>query len=286
MNDITALAQRMKAAAERATQGEWWHDVLETEGTHGDGDDCVEGYHSYAVYDHNNRSLLDMTNSTAACIQTEWDGDYLQSWDEVAQRNAEHITASCPANVLALVEALEKSQAQSSKWLEAYHKAVSVGARYEERIAELERANAAQDDHINQQQDRIDVLEKRNAELGKYAGEMERYCIAYMEWSSKTDWVQGDKRFDVVKPLGKHRADVLREYVNHLEREKDAIEAVALALRDDMRQARTLITRIPERCDCCYSEGEAAIFDGVVAEFREKLELACAIAGIKLQITD
>lgn len=71
-----------------------------------------------------------------------------------------------------------------------------------------------------------------------------------------------------------------------LQRGKDAIEAVALALRDDMRQARTLITRIPERCDCCYSEGEAAIFDGVVAEFREKLELACAIAGIKLQITD
>ncbi|KME79934.1 hypothetical protein SM12_00508 [Klebsiella pneumoniae] len=40
--------------------------------------------------------------------------------------------------ILALVEALEKAQAQSSKWLEAYHKAVSIGARYEERIAELE----------------------------------------------------------------------------------------------------------------------------------------------------
>ncbi|HAH1859858.1 TPA: hypothetical protein GE290_16925 [Escherichia coli] len=37
-----------------------------------------------------------------------------------------------------LIEALEKAQAQSSKWLEAYHKAVSIGARYEERIAELE----------------------------------------------------------------------------------------------------------------------------------------------------
>lgn len=86
-----------------------------------------------------------------------------------------------------------------------------------EALEKVQRANAAHDDHINQQQDRIDVLEKRNAELGKYAGEMEWYCIAYMEWSSKTDWVQGDKRFDVVKPLGKHRADVLREYVNHLE---------------------------------------------------------------------
>lgn len=42
------------------------------------------------------------------------------------------------ALIAELKEALEKSQEQSSKWLEAYHKAVSIGARYEERIAELE----------------------------------------------------------------------------------------------------------------------------------------------------
>lgn len=43
-----------------------------------------------------------------------------------------------PETVLALLDELEKMQAQSSKWCEAFHKAVSVGARYEERIAELE----------------------------------------------------------------------------------------------------------------------------------------------------
>ncbi|MHB5720531.1 ead/Ea22-like family protein [Klebsiella pneumoniae] len=53
-----------------------------------------------------------------------------------------------PVNILALVEALEKAQ----------------------------RANAAQDDHINQQQDRIESLEK-NAELGKYAGELESRTV-------------------------------------------------------------------------------------------------------------
>lgn len=40
--------------------------------------------------------------------------------------------------VLALLDELEKMQAQSSKWCEAFHKAVSVGARYEKRIAKLE----------------------------------------------------------------------------------------------------------------------------------------------------
>ena len=57
--------------------------------------------------------------------------------DHYAQSRVTVVDVSDP-DVLTLVEALEKAQAQSSKWLEAYHKAVSVGARYEERIAELE----------------------------------------------------------------------------------------------------------------------------------------------------
>lgn len=47
-------------------------------------------------------------------------------------------SAANPTTVLALLDELEKMQAQSSKWCESFHKAVSVGARYEERIAELE----------------------------------------------------------------------------------------------------------------------------------------------------
>ncbi|HBY5919905.1 TPA: hypothetical protein ACTV60_003168 [Klebsiella pneumoniae] len=46
--------------------------------------------------------------------------------------------------------------------------------------AELEkaqRANAAQDDHINQQQDRIDQLEKKNAEIGKHVGMLESRTV-------------------------------------------------------------------------------------------------------------
>jgi uncharacterized protein (UPF0305 family) len=43
-----------------------------------------------------------------------------------------------------------------------------------ERIAELERANQSQDDHINQQQDRIDSLEKTNTGLGRRLGDAEK----------------------------------------------------------------------------------------------------------------
>lgn len=80
--------------------------------------------------------------------------------------------------------------------------------------------------------DELEATERRIAELNKrlieYAGiatrearrvaELGSFHTAYLEWSDKTEWVQTDKRFDAIKPWGKHRADVLKEYIEHLER--------------------------------------------------------------------
>lgn len=73
MSNIDKQALRWKA--EKATQGEWWSDSCGNEGTYGSGDDCVEGFTSYAVYGENNQILLDTLNSTAACISEEYDGE-------------------------------------------------------------------------------------------------------------------------------------------------------------------------------------------------------------------
>ncbi|HBX6028211.1 TPA: hypothetical protein MH592_27560 [Klebsiella pneumoniae] len=100
----------MKAAAEKATQGEWWADEVKNEGCYGSGDDCVEGFTSYAIYGSDGQTLFDSLNSDAACISEEYDGEGHVAWDETAQRNAEFIALANPANVLALVEALEKAQ--------------------------------------------------------------------------------------------------------------------------------------------------------------------------------
>ena len=54
-------------------------------------------------------------------------------------------------------------------------------------------------------------------EAKKRIADLESFRTAYMEWSDKTDWVNTDRRFGVVKPLGKHRADVLKAYIEHLE---------------------------------------------------------------------
>ncbi|EPG8295123.1 hypothetical protein [Klebsiella michiganensis] len=51
----------------------------------------------------------------------------------------------------------------------------------------------------------------------QHIADLESFRTAYMEWSNKTDWVRDDKRFDIVKPLGKHLADVLKAYIEHLE---------------------------------------------------------------------
>lgn len=47
----------------------------------------------------------------------------------------------------------------------------------------------------------------------QHIADLESFRTAYMEWSNKTDWVRDDRRFDVVKPLGKHLADVLKAYI-------------------------------------------------------------------------
>ncbi|AWQ50469.1 hypothetical protein B1A42_18495 [Serratia marcescens] len=89
------------------------------------------------------------------------DGDVLSAFRafdgvpcvSVSQRDMAFIAAANPAVVIALLAELEAK---------------------DERIASLERINQAQDDHINQQQDRIDSLEKTNASLGQRLGAAEK----------------------------------------------------------------------------------------------------------------
>ncbi|MEB0359591.1 ead/Ea22-like family protein [Citrobacter freundii] len=141
---MTALnKQELREAAEKATQGEWWSDVVETDGEYGEGEDRVSGYHSYAVY-VGNESLLDMTNSTAACIHEEWDDEYHMAWDETAKRNAEFISVANPATVLALLD--ENLQLQRDK-------------------DSLEAVAITMRDDMREAREKLEAAEKRIAEL-------------------------------------------------------------------------------------------------------------------------
>nr|WP_246864817.1 ead/Ea22-like family protein [Citrobacter freundii] len=100
----------------------------------------------------NKQALRDNAESTIGILEniagfepSDIDGDIV----ELRFENEGGFDTGCDVSIVdqcqktadvirALLDELEKTQAQSSKWCEAFHKAVSVGARYEERIAELE----------------------------------------------------------------------------------------------------------------------------------------------------
>ncbi|HHI3296857.1 TPA: ead/Ea22-like family protein [Klebsiella pneumoniae] len=82
--DITELAQSLKAAAEKATPGEWVYFPKNTSIEYDVGSDESQG------------SILYVDSGDFTQVQTD--------------RNGEFIALANPANILALVEALEKAQ--------------------------------------------------------------------------------------------------------------------------------------------------------------------------------
>ncbi|HBY2141564.1 TPA: ead/Ea22-like family protein [Klebsiella pneumoniae] len=101
MTDITELAQRMKAAAEKATPGPWYvHDKPCEDGNYG----------------------IDTSDKEFLAEAVVWWGFARQSiWRE---EDAKYIALANPANILALVEALEKAQQRIA---ELESRAVTVG---------------------------------------------------------------------------------------------------------------------------------------------------------------
>ncbi|MFY0199465.1 ead/Ea22-like family protein [Klebsiella variicola] len=170
--DITELAPAMKAAAMKATPGPW------VAFTHTDS-------RTFSVHTPDDKRCGDVI---------KWAGFDGQ---RKAKANAEFIALANPANILALVEALEKTES-AKRTLE------SLG--YRDNGGELWRPPIGPKPNFSL----MDSYRQRIAEL-------ESFRTAYMEWSDKTDWVNTDRRFGVVKPLGKHRADVLKAYIEHLE---------------------------------------------------------------------
>ncbi|PXJ35895.1 ead/Ea22-like family protein [Klebsiella pneumoniae] len=172
MTDITELAQRMKAAAEKATPGEWWADEVKNEGCYGSGDDCVEGFTSYAIYGSDGQTLFDSLNSDAACISEEYDGEGHVAWDETAQRNAEFIALANPANILALVEALEKAQAKATQQgniaCALFDEVTQLRLHADEKAPELRAQLIEADSELEALRNRIAELESHKAALLKF----------------------------------------------------------------------------------------------------------------------
>lgn len=92
--------------------------------------------------------------------------------------------------------------------------------------------------------------------------------------------------YDCLELLAERDAD--RARIAELEREKDGLESVALALRDDTREARTLTVKLPESVIDAICHTAAEIHNqgrGVSDERAQDIinSIRCA-AGISLKI--
>lgn len=78
---------------------------------------------------------------------------------------------------------------------------------------------------------------------------LQSFRTAFNEWHDKTEWMQGDKRFDVIKPWGKHRADVLKLYIDHLESKLEAAEKTSAARLEAIDRTHKMFRREKDRAD-------------------------------------
>lgn len=127
MTDITELAQRMKAAAEKLGGAQW---------------QTRKGFSGIEVI------VKGSFEKGAGCVSFQ-----PVAADLADIKTARAIALFSPGNILTLVEALE-SKERTIQVLESSYNDQT------EALEKAQRANSAQDDHINQQQDRIEQLEK------------------------------------------------------------------------------------------------------------------------------
>ncbi|HFE2875875.1 ead/Ea22-like family protein [Klebsiella pneumoniae] len=113
MTDITELAQSLKAAAEKATPGEWVYFPKNTSIEYDVGSDESQG------------SILYVDSGDFTQVQTD--------------RNGEFIALANPANILALVEALEKAQQRIAELEEAEQKLCAANVTLDARAELAER---------------------------------------------------------------------------------------------------------------------------------------------------
>ncbi|MDR6617415.1 hypothetical protein J2W63_003161 [Klebsiella sp. 1400] len=140
--DITELAQRLKAAAEKATPGRW------------------EYYPGNTSIEYN----VDSMDEDQGSIVYVDSGDFTQAQTD---RNGEFIAMANPANVMALVEALEKAQQGEKQWREVVDAFCADDAEWHKLTNSTNELISLLSQSLCKQADRIAELESRTVTAEK-----------------------------------------------------------------------------------------------------------------------
>lgn len=143
--NATELAQRMRIAATMATQGDWSY--------------VRSGFNSIV------RASVILPKGGASRVvlcklfRTEWRGELKTAQD------AQFIALANPANVLTLIDALEKAQTKN----ELVAGGIAVAEKQHERIAYLEKRLKGTEESLIAATDMVRELESRTVKLPKLA---------------------------------------------------------------------------------------------------------------------
>ncbi|HIE2972509.1 TPA: ead/Ea22-like family protein [Klebsiella pneumoniae] len=224
MTDITELAQRMKAAAEKATPGPWYvHDKPCEDGNYG----------------------IDTSDKEFLAEAVVWWGFARQSiWRE---EDAKYIALANPANVLALVEALEKSQRYAKERDEENQDLMLTIGRFRVEREGLEAIRAA--------------AEKLVRCKGRYHSEQNYRALAALFGVKTPD----------LPPLE-------HENVHYA----DAAEMEIEALRQRIAELESRTVKLPDLRQIV--SGDRYVWSDGVYNYSQDVKVALAIAGIKVEV--
>ncbi|HCD3586592.1 ead/Ea22-like family protein [Klebsiella pneumoniae] len=222
--DITELAQRMKAAAEKATPGPWYvHDKPCEDGNYG----------------------IDTSDKEFLAEAVVWWGFARQSiWRE---EDAKYIALANPANVLALVEALEKSQRYAKERDEENQDLMLTIGRFRVEREGLEAIRAA--------------AEKLVRCKGRYHSEQNYRALAALFGVKTPD----------LPPLE-------HENVHYA----DAAEMEIEALRQRIAELESRTVKLPDLRQIV--SGDRYVWSDGVYNYSQDVKVALAIAGIKVEV--
>ncbi|CAA0212748.1 MULTISPECIES: ead/Ea22-like family protein [Klebsiella] len=221
--DITELAQSLKAAAEKATPGEWVYFPKNTSIEYDVGSDESQG------------SILYVDSGDFTQVQTD--------------RNGEFIALANPANVLALVEALEKAQQERENWRTSFDNERFRADKLKAYIDDMEPIRAA--------------AEKLVRCKGRYHSEQNYRALAALFGVKTPD----------LPPLE-------NENVHYA----DAAEMEIAALRQRIAELESHTVKLPKPISVLHRREFTAAHCAIYAYPEAEVNAALAAAGIKWEV--
>ena len=221
--DITELAQSLKAAAEKATPGEWVYFPKNTSIEYDVGSDESQG------------SILYVDSGDFTQVQTD--------------RNGEFIALANPANVLALVEALEKAQQERENWRTSFDNERFRADKLKAYIDDMEPIRAA--------------AEKLVRCKGRYHSEQNYRALAALFGVKTPD----------LPPLE-------HENVHYA----DAAEMEIAALRQRIAELESHTVKLPKPISVLHRREFTAAHCAIYAYPEAEVNAALAAAGIKWEV--